>query len=261
MKESILFTKRLVTGFQESPAECRVYRFLNRVNVNWEAYIEMLAIAVIPEIEGLTSENRMVAWILDDSPYYRNRSKKVELLSRCYEHSEDRYYKGFSLLTLGWTDGQSFIPVGYQMVASGNDKNLLEGSHIVDDGRTIATKRRKAARSDKLYLALKMLSSAKGTALRAKHVLFDSWFASPSFIISVRQLGYHVIARVKNHNNFRYLYEGENRPISEIFRRNLKRRGRSRYLLSVMVKIRHNDVPGLIDAKLVFIRDRTNRKN
>jgi hypothetical protein len=65
-------------------AKDTVYRFLGCARINWEQFVFRLSAAVIPEINALTSESRRTALILDDTPYYRNRSKKVELLSRCY---------------------------------------------------------------------------------------------------------------------------------------------------------------------------------
>ncbi|MDR2570943.1 MAG: transposase, partial [Oscillospiraceae bacterium] len=238
-----------------------VYRFLSRRSINWEAFIKKLSVKVIPEVDKLTSEERKTVLILDDTPFWRDRSKKVEMLSRCYDHSEKKYYKGFTMMNLGWSDGQTFVPVDFRLLASGNDKNLLEGSHIEEDGRTLATKRRAEARKDKPSLSLRMLEDAKGTSAQTKYVLFDSWFASPSFMLSVKGLGYDCIARLKNHENYRYLYNGEALSISKIHQMNKKRRGRSRYLLSVMVEIRHKDFEDTVPAKIVYVRDRVNRKN
>jgi hypothetical protein len=163
------------------------------------------------------------------------------------------------MLNLGWSDGQSFMPVDFRLLASGNDKNLLEGSRIKEDKRTLATKRRNDARTDKPTLALQMLANAKVTPAETKYVLFDSWFASPSFILSVKNTGYDVVARLKNHENYRYFYNGEIMSLSRIFKANKKRRGKSRYLLSVNVNVRHDDFPNRISAKIVYVRDRNNR--
>jgi hypothetical protein len=236
------------------------YRFLRKAHVKWELLVFRLSIAVISEIKALTSENRRCALIIDDTPYYRNRSKKVEFLSRCYDHSENRFYKGFTMLNLTWSDGQTLIPVDFRLLASGDDKNLLEGSHIKEDNRTIATKRRNDARRDKPALILEMLKAVKGTSAQTQYVLYDSWFASPSSILSVKRLGFDVVSRIKNHENYRYLYDDKIASLSHIYKANKKRRGRSRYLLSVNVQIRHNDFPESIPAKIVFVRDRNNRK-
>lgn len=236
------------------------YRFLSIATINWERFIRRLAESVIPEVNKLTEEARKVALIIDDTPYWRNRSKKVELLSRCYDHSENKYYKGFALLNLGWSDGQTFMPVDFRLLSSGKDANLLEGSHVREDRRTLATRRRMESRTEKPALALQMLRNAKGTPVEARYVLFDSWFASPSFMISVKGLGYDVVARLKNHENYRYLRGGEKLSISQLYQTGAKRRGRSRYLLSVIVEIQHKDYENTVPAKIVYVRDRINRK-
>lgn len=237
-----------------------VYRFLSKATINWEIFVMNLSLSVLPEIDKLTSQERKTALIIDDSTYYRNRSKKVEMLSRCYDHVTHKFYKGLTLLTLGWSDGQTFLPVSFRLLASGNDKNLLEGTHVKEDKRTLATRRRIDARKEKPTLVLEMLKAVKGTAAQAKYVLFDSWFASPSSIIAVKKLGFDVVTRLKNHKNYRYLYQGESLSISQIYSNSKKRRGKSRYLLSVCVTVCHHDYPDAIPAKIVFVRDRANRK-
>jgi hypothetical protein len=237
-----------------------IYRFLGNPSIHWEAFVRKLSRTVVAEIDKLTDEGRRSALVLDDTPYYRDRSKKVELLSRCYDHSENRYYKGFGLLNLAWTDGVTLMPVDFRLLASGNDDNLLEGSHVKEDGRTLATKRRRDARTDKPTLALEMLKSARNTAVQTKFVLFDSWFSSPKFVTNVKQLGYDVVARLKNNDNYRYLYQDQCLSIGRIFRANKKRRGMSRYLLSVIVHVRVRDSDETIPAKIVFVRDKCNRK-
>jgi hypothetical protein len=237
-----------------------VYRFLNKANINWNLFLLGLSCSVISVVDELTSDERAAVLILDDTPYYRDRSKKAELLSRFKDHSENRYYKGFELLNLGWSDGQTFMPADFRLSANSDDKKLVNGSNIKEDNRTLATKRRNDARKGKPELALDMLQKIKGTSAQAKYVLFDSWFASSSFILSVKNLGYDVVARLKNHKNYRYDFNGELLSLSEIYAENKKRRGRARFLLSVTVKVRHNDFEESIPAKIVYVRDRNNPK-
>jgi len=239
-----------------------VYRFLGDSQIHWELILSGAANAVIPELKEQTSECGLTANVIDDSTYYRNRSKKVELLSRCHDHTskDAKYYKGFVLLCLGWTDGETFMPVKSQMVASGDDKNLLEGSHVKEDNRTLATRRRKDARKEKPALVLQMLESIKGTPAQTGHVLFDSWFQSPLSMISIKNIGYDVVARAKNNENYRYLYNGEMKSIKQVYNANKKRRGRSRYLLSVDIQIKHANFDKPILAKLVYVRNKKDRK-
>jgi hypothetical protein len=236
-----------------------VYRFLNKANINWHMFLFNLSIAVAKDVRTLTSEDRRCVLIIDDTTYYRDRSKDVELLSRFWDHSENCYYKGFCLLNMGWSDGQTLLPVDYRVLANADGGKLISGPRAKDDSRTIATRIRKDARTDKPSLALEMLGRAKGTAAETKHVLFDCWYASPSFILSVNGLGYHVVARLKDHRNYRYGYQGGILSAGEIYARNKKRRGRARHLLSVAVEVRHNDFERSVPARIVYVRDRGKR--
>jgi hypothetical protein len=237
-----------------------VYRFLQRANINWNIFLLNLSISLVSEIDNLTSEARKCAIIFDDTPYYRDRSKKVELLSRFKDHSKNYYYKGYTLLNMGWSDGQTFIPLDFRILSNSDDKKLIQGSYIKEDNRTLATKRRKDAQKGKPSLVLDMLKSVKGTSAQAKYVLFDSWFSSPSAILDISRLGYKVVARLKNHENLRYEYNGELLSINQIYSKCKKRRGKSRYLLSVVVNVRHNDYDESVPAKIIFVRNRNDRK-
>jgi hypothetical protein len=237
-----------------------VYRFLRNARINWEVFLFRLSCSAISEIDRLTSDERKTVLIIDDSPYYRNRSKKVEYLSRCYDHTNGKYYNGLTLLTLSWSDGQTILPITFRLLGARDDKNLLVESKVKEDKRTLATRRRDEARTGKPKLVQSMLQSVKGTSAEAKYVLFDSWFASPSAILSTAGLGYHVVARLKNHERYLYAYQGENLPISKIYRANKKRRGRTKYLLSVTVEARHNDFPVNVPAKIVYVRERGSKK-
>ena len=81
------------------------YRFLNESSYNRKKFLTLLSAKVISAFNRLTRPERVKVLILDDSVIKRNRSKKVELLARVYDHVEHKFRKGFTLLTLGWSDG------------------------------------------------------------------------------------------------------------------------------------------------------------
>ena len=67
-----------------------------------------------------------------------------------------------------------------------------------------------------------------------------------------------VIAMIKKSSRIKYLDGGEPLNIKEIYSRNKKRRGRSRYLLSINVMVgKENPIP----AKIVCVRNKANRKD
>jgi len=195
--------------------------------------------------------------VIDDTPQYRDRSKKVEMLATCYDHAEERYYKGHTLLTMGWTDGQTFIPVDYRVLSASDDKNLIYGSNVVYDDRTLATKRRKDARAGKPALVLDMLRNVRGSESDADYVMFDSWFSSPSAIIPICGMGYKVVARLKD-NKTKYLYDGQPLSLKKIYSQNRKRRGKSKYLLSVSIDVIHEKLES-VPATVVFVRNKNKR--
>lgn len=105
-----------------------------------------------------------------------------------------------------------------------------------------------------------LLEQAKHAGIQASHVLVDSWFSFPSFILRVSALGYHCVAMVKKSKKIYYEFEGKRQSVKDIFDSCKKRRGRSRYLLSVMVTVSQKDGSS-IPARLVFIRNRSKRND
>lgn len=102
------------------------YRFLNDTSFNWTRFLLLLAVKVTGTFSSLTRPERVRVLILDDTVIKRNRSKAVELLARVYDHVEHKYQKGFTLLTLGWSDGYSFVPVGFNMLSSAQKSNRYQ---------------------------------------------------------------------------------------------------------------------------------------
>ena len=92
----------------------------------------------------------------------------------------------------------------------------------------------------------------------AKYVLFDSWFSSPRTLHAVKSMGYDVIGMVKKTPKMFFRYNGEDMPLTSIYNKNKKRRGRSRYLLSVMIDVVTDGE--IIPAKVVYVRNRNKRK-
>lgn len=102
------------------------YRFLNESTYNWRRFLLLLASKVISSLNKLTRPDRVNVLILDDSIIPRNRSKKVELLAKVHNHADNTYPYGFTMLTLGWSDGYSFIPTDFAMLSSRNKSNRMQ---------------------------------------------------------------------------------------------------------------------------------------
>ena len=263
---SIIFTNRSMYMNYVTNHHCpefkkdTVYRFINSPKIHWQKFTTLLAAKVMNQsITRLTHESRENVLIIDDTLFERNRSKNVELLSRVFDHVKHRYTKGFRLLTLGWSDGNTFIPVAGSLLSSSDDKNLLNKADSSLDKRSIAAKRRHQSRCKATVVMLDLIQSALKSGINAKYVLFDTWFCSPSSLISVKETGIDVIAMVKRTPKIHYLFNGEKKSVKEIYTSCKKRRGRSRYLLSVDACVQKDDA--IMPVKLVFVRNRNNRKD
>ena len=238
-----------------------IYRLLNSVRANWVKFTSFLAAKLIREkLEPLTSEKRRKVFIIDDSIYERERSKKVELLSWVYDHAKrHKCVKGFRMLSLGWSDGVTFMPVNFCMMSTENEKARLNPAEKVPTNSNGA-KRRMMAQKKMTEIVPELLKGAKAAGISAEYVLFDSWFSAPYQIASVKSLGLDVVAMVKCSSRIHYLYNGEKLDCKEIFVKNKKRRGKSRYLLSVPVTVFTEGKQELrIPAKLVYVRNRNKR--
>lgn len=194
-------------------------------------------------------------FIVDDSLF--DRSKKMEILVRVFDHCSMKYKSGFRMLTLGWSNGNSFIPVSHSLLSAAEDKNLLCGGKQYD-GRSLAGKRYRQSRRKATDAMVELLHSAQCAGIAAKYVLFDSWFSAPKTILDLKKQEYLDTIAMMKKSKTKYSYQGERLNVKEIYRCNKKRRGRSRYLLPVLVEIEKDGES--IPAKLVFVRNKSKRK-
>lgn len=250
----------LISG-RNTPAFAKdtVYRFMKMIQINWIRFTTILAGRIIKEaIRPLDSEERINVLIIDDSMFERNRSKKVELLAKVYDHAKRAYKFGFRMLTLGWSDGNTFLPVNSILLSSENKKNRINEAKSIDK-RTVGYKRRTLSMQKGTIAMLELLKSAKSSSIPAQYVLFDSWFSFPSTLHAVKEIGYDVIGMVKKTPKMFFRYNGEDMSLISIYNRNKKRRGRSKYLLSVTLVDVVKD-GAVIPAKVVYVRNRNKRK-
>lgn len=143
------------------------------------------------------------------------------------------------------------------LLSAAEDKNLLcEASSY--DGRSLAGKRRRQSRRKATEVMLELIHMAQKSGLSAKYVLFDSWFSSPKVVAALKQEhGLDTIAMVKKSSKIKYGYQDGRFNIKEIYSKNRKRRGRSKYLLSINVTVGEEEIP----AKIVCVRNKSKKKD
>jgi len=242
-------------------AKDTVYRFLNSVHTNWRRFLLLLSSRVIrDEFLPLTSAANMKVLIADDTLYRRNRSKHVELLSRVFDHTDNRYYRGFRMLTLGWSDGISFLPVSCALLASSKEKNRLVPLRTDLDLRTNGARRRREGIRKATDVLIKMVGEAMANGIQARYLLFDSWFAHPATIKKLLAEKMHSLCMLKVTEKIFYRFHGEDLHLAAIYRKIRKRRGRAKILASVIVEIGEDEKGVPVQAKILFVRDRRSKK-
>ena len=241
------FFQGIVKNKNISIGKDAVYNFLNSPIYNWRRFTLLLSIKVYTLIQNLLDDSSEEVLVFDDSPYDRSRSKKVELLSKVFDHAANKYIKGFRMLTLGWSDGNSFLGLDFALLSSKEKKNRYTEITKSLDKRTCGYKRRKEAMTKSTQLMEPMLRRALAKGIKAKYLLMDSWFSAPSIIATLRE-HIHIICMLKDHPNWFYEYKGNKLRLRDLYSKLKKKRGKAIIKASVIVKL-----PNGKDARIIFV--------
>ena len=163
------------------------------------------------------------------------------------------------MLTLCWSDGNTLLPVSHTLLSTENAKNRLREASRKVDARSNGGKQRKLAQQKATEVMLQLLQEAKAADIPARHVLFDTWFCSPASLLKIHGLGYDVVAMAKKTEKIHYLHQGCLQDVKAIYKQHRKRRGRSKYLLSVEAAVVKGEES--LPVRLVFVRNRNHRKD
>ncbi|WP_346207464.1 transposase [Caldifermentibacillus hisashii] len=235
------------------PAKDAVYRFLNQTTFNWRRFLLLLSTFTIRKVASLTNRTRPKVFIIDDSSYDRNRSKKVELLARCFDHAslKMRFYKGFRMLTLGWSDGHTFMPIDFSFVRS--RKSQINGISDHIDKRTCGYKRRQNALQTEPEQIPDMIQRALTSGIEASYVLMDSWFTLPPLVKAIVDQGLDVIGMVKETKK-RYNVNDKMVSLKQLYRLAVPVQSGKGVLRSI-----HTTMANGTPVKVVFIQNRNKK--
>ena len=228
------------------------YRFLNDTSFNWTKFLLLLSAKMTGVFSTLTRPERINVLVLDDSIIKRNRSKAVELLARVYDHVEHKYQKGFTMLTLGWSDGYSFVPVGFNLLSSAKKSNRYQEISGRIDRRTNGYKARKESLLTKPEAAILLIKRALAAGIRADYVLMDTWFTTEPMIAKILEAGPDVIGMVKQLKQ-RYRYRGKAYTLPQL-RKFVRFDNINNIFGSVVVTTK-----GGIPVKIVIVRNRNKK--
>ena len=226
---------------------------LNDGRINWQKLLCLVAIKMILILTPFIDQRRRLALIVDDTLIERAYSTKTELLAKIYDHDQHRYSTGYRNLTIGWSDGNTFLPVNCALMSTRKKTNLVGSKSSITDQRTIAGQRRSQAQRKMNEVVLELISQALRLGVTAKYVLFDSWYSSPQMFWHLKELGLESVAILKRSSKVYYRYRGRNYSIKALYQRllNSKRPAGQSYLYSSIVEA--NFQGQVFPVKIVFV--------
>jgi hypothetical protein len=247
------FYRGIVTNTSLPFKKNAAYDLLKNPRHNWRKFMLSLAVQVSNFFFLLTSKERKKVLIFDDSTYDRSRSKVVELLAWVFDHTSHTSLKGFKLLTLGWSDGASFLPLDFVLCSSANAEKRIQGIKKDLDKRTCGYKRRVEAMTKSTEHLENMVKRVLSLGVKADYILMDSWFCWPAIL---GKLGQHlpVICMAKNMPTVLYRYDDQWVTLGKLYKRIKKRPGKAQILASVVVESKQEQ-----KVKVVFVRHRHKR--
>ncbi|MCJ7802482.1 MAG: transposase, partial [Candidatus Marinimicrobia bacterium] len=232
-----------------------VYRFLNSAKWQWDELLLSLSTNVISWITTLTSDTRNKVLIADDTFYDRTRSKAVELLSWVYDHVDGKSKKGFTKLTLGWSDGHTFLPIQFRLVSSSNHKKIKTTSVYVKE-KYPGYNRRIQAKKKKTELLFDMVQAVIDNSIQYSHLLFDSWFAFPKIITRFKKMGVNIVTMLKKTPKIFYTFRDKEYCLARIYSLTKSRMDKKTKRFSVLVWVNNYNEGVKTKARILFIREK-----
>ena len=255
------------------------HRLLESPKIDWNQLLSRMASVIAKELEPFrpkdcTGKTMPSFYILDDSSFYRNRSKSVELSARCWDHAENRNFTGFRMLTLEWSDGTTALPIVFCNMSSENKENRVKDI-TADESKipenSFGLKIRMLSCKKMSETMIDLIEEAKKNGPEAKYVLCDRWFSSPKSIFSFMNQGLDVITMLKQ-DRTKYIFENKELTVKEIFRILVKRdriqrriehrngnfNGR-KWQYSAKVTLYERDGEGKKEVTLVFVQNRNKK--
>jgi hypothetical protein len=188
------------------------YRFMNSTQANWLKFIHLLSSKIVAKLRLVFQDDPGVL-ILDDTLHKRDRSKRVELLARIFDHNDNSYHWGFRCLALVLHLGNAIVPMDFRLLSSSKEKHRKNGSRQDLDKRSNGYKLRQLAIGNSFDSAFDMILGQRGLV---RHVLFDSWFAMPVMFRKLRGMGFHGVGMLKA-SNIPYRYKGKRYKLEALY--------------------------------------------
>ncbi len=234
-----------------------MYELLSKANLNWERLLTTLALKLIKTIFSINGTSSCGHLVCDDTTIKRPRTKCAELLTLHFDHVAGKYFIGYVELSVGWTDGISYIPLKIGILSAKNDKSVIKEANDKHKKNTLAARRRSLARMSKIDVLIKFVKEALKQGCPVSYLLIDSWYTIDKVISAIKKMGVDVIGMIKGFKgNVFYENLGDEKGVllQKLIKKYAKNR-RSDICGSCVVYTKSG-----IPLKIVFIKNRNDNK-
>lgn len=204
-----MFAKDMMRSFG-----CRnkdvLYDQMKREDLDWrELHYQTVKKVIVKE---KLNKAPIRAFVVDDSVKER-KGKKLEAVSRHFDHLLGRTIKGQQVLTLGLATEEQFLVLDNEIYMSQSQRHHLK--RAFKDARSIVGKRYQATeKKSKPELLSGMVKRAMRHRIEADYLLADAWFGNKPTIRLSHEANMVPILRMKNDKTlYRYFTIEEGRKV------------------------------------------------
>ncbi len=174
------------------------YSFLKNSNIEWRKILHNFALQFvrIATTKGDHTDNTSPKCLIIDDTLLAKTGKGIETIGKLFDHCSHKYLLGIRMLTLGYWDSKSFIPVDFTLHNEPTkkkkrgltDKELKAQFSKERPLDSAGDCRIKQVGLDKIQAAISMVNTAIKKGFEPAYILADSWFISFDFIEGIQNI-------------------------------------------------------------------------
>jgi hypothetical protein len=210
------------------------YRFLQDSFFNWRKSFYQLSKEIETKCSSNEKTDHPTALIIDDSTLSKT-GRRIEGVTKVFDHVTHKYVTGFKLLGLCWFNGYYSRFLDFSLVAEKNKIKLSRNNPQFTkkrDKTSVVFKRKTELKKDKITLACQLFAEAVKNKFIPDYLLTDTWFTCAELINKVRNITNgktHFLGMIKNGTR-KFTYNDAEFTLSELRKHVMSRQKRcSRY--------------------------------
>lgn len=175
------------------------YEFLNNSKIDWRRILMIFAkqfLRIVAKKSVDTCQKGLHKVLIIDDTISPKTGKTIEFIGKVFDHTKHAYNLGMKVLTLGYWDGKSFIPLDFSIHNESGKKGLrgLKSKEITNQFTKVrlstdaSAVRTTEITMSKIDVALDMIKRAVIKGFSPQYVLADSWFITEDFIKNILKI-------------------------------------------------------------------------